>query len=356
MSNEYLIHRYLSGELSPEDERQLFDALAESEELRSELSLQLSLQHETQKDLHTVTVPPATTKAIFSSLGFNAPLSRSNTLSFRAGRRMFTPRTSTIFSTLALIVALASFAYMVTEGSDEPDAFPRSVSVVSVDPGQSVSLSREELPLITEAPEQRSDVIHPELPLAKSDPTSEHTSPGIEHRPRVIPNEPIKAYFDIGKFSSVDYLTQKKIIGVADGGKIYCSEDGGKSWVMQDSKTSHDLFGVNFVDTAHGVIVGANGTILVTPNAGRTWEMIEARTKVNQITVRYATPDTVYACGSEGMILRSTTGGREWHLLESGITASLFKIRFSNGSNGTVSGERGITLQTHDAGLTWEIK
>jgi photosystem II stability/assembly factor-like uncharacterized protein len=126
--------------------------------------------------------------------------------------------------------------------------------------------------------------------------------------------------------------------------------------LARESKTSNDLYGVNFVDTSRGVIVGANGTVLITPNAGREWEKVATNVQVNLITVRYATHDTVYACGAQGTILRSISGGKDWTVLESNTTANLFKIRFTNGANGIVSGEREIKLQTHNAGLSWEIK
>jgi hypothetical protein len=354
MSNEQLIHQYLSGELSQEAEKQLFDAISGSEELRNELSLQLRLQQEAQKDLRTVSVPSATTKAIFTSLGFNAPLSPAVKFS---PARFFTPRMSTVLSVAALTIALATFAYMIIDdfGHNDNVAAPSVSLQESLTQQQSNSSNIDNHSSIIEAAEPIASTKSPTPASRVSHSVTGQASHTTEHV-RVIPNEPIKAYFDIGKFSSVDYLTQMKIIGVADAGKIYCSEDGGKSWILQDSKTSNDLFGVNFIDTARGVVVGANGTALITPNAGREWEKVTTNTKVNLITVRYATRDTVYACGAEGAILRSTSGGKEWTILDSKTTANLFKIRFTNGSIGTISGERGIALQTRDAGITWEIK
>jgi hypothetical protein len=357
MSNEYLIHRYLSEELSLEEEKYLFDALSESEELRSELSTQLRLQQETQKDLPKVSIPPTVTKAIFNSLGFTAPLHTGVKFSV-AGRQLFTITTakmSTVFSVAAILIALTTFAYMVIDRSERSDNTLSESTNKAIDlPVPSDSKSGGSF-LTAEKPVATENRRH-ESASVKTGYLAENPTSFIAEHAKVIPNEPIKAYFDIGKFSSVDYLTQAKIIGVADAGKIYCSEDGGKSWTLQESKTSNDLFGVNFFDTERGVIVGANGTALVTPNAGRDWENVETKTKVNLITVRYATRDTIYACGAQGAILRSTTGGRDWSMLQSGTTASLFKIRFTNGSNGIVSGEHGVTFQTHDAGLTWEKK
>ena len=169
-------------------------------------------------------------------------------------------------------------------------------------------------------------------------------------------HETIKASKDLGKFSSVDYLTNSKIIGVTNSGKIFFSDDGGLLWTAQRSNSSRDLFGVHFIDSVHGVIVGAKGTILLTANSGRNWKSVGRNTDANLFSVRYITYDTLFACGAQSAILRSTDGGLLWQKLESGTTGSLIKIKFDNGSMGTISGEHGILLQTMDGGSSWQKK
>ena len=57
MSYEEQIHEYLEGNLSKEEEHQLFDRLSEHPEWRDELAFQMRMQQEMQKDITSVTIP-----------------------------------------------------------------------------------------------------------------------------------------------------------------------------------------------------------------------------------------------------------------------------------------------------------
>lgn len=352
MSYEKRIHDYLAGDLSPDEERRLFDDLSAHPEWRQELTAQLKIEQAAQKDLGTIAVPTAATAAIFSSLNFAAPdqtvahertsaaaLSESNILS-RFG--LFA-----MVSTVSAIIAVGCLVYMLFRTSETTIApvVTTPVQAPQTIDNRGVQRSNGNQTQAIESPSSVSS-----MPVVKEN------APSSPAAVKVIPNEPMRVYFDIGRFSSVDYLTQQKIIGVADEGKIYCSEDGGKSWAIQTSGTSSDLFGVHFIDTLHGIAVGANGTILRTDNAGKEWQKMSSGTAVQLATVRYATSDTVYACGAQGTIVRSTSSGRQWQQLQSGTTANLFKIRFQTGSVGTVGGEHNLTLETSNAGATWHSK
>ncbi|MEP7234666.1 MAG: YCF48-related protein [Ignavibacteriota bacterium] len=346
MSYQKLIHDYLSGDISAEEEKQLFDNISTHPEWQEEFALQLRMEQSAQKFISTVPIPAATTSSIFASLGFGVPpnLKHVNT------RNVFSQlSTHSILSGISLIVALFCLGYVLLKpATNAPSDVPSKI-----EPAVSDAIPDSKKNIEQDKSVTTSETSHSALATLKHVKSLQKEKTESEVNRAEIPNEPIKAYFDIEKFSSVDYLTQMKIIGVADEGKIYCSEDGGKSWILQTSRTSSDLFGVNFTDTVQGIVVGARGTILFTADAGRDWKPILSGTKANLITVRYATHDTVFACGAQGTIMRSIDGGTAWQGLQSGTSASLFKIHFDNGTNGIVSGEHGLTLQTHDAGASW---
>lgn len=349
-SAEQLIHNYLAGELSSDEETALFERLSSDPALREELSLQRKMHESLQKDLGSVTIPAAVMAGVFSSVGFTPPKPASDPQpSGGVLRRVVAGTAARTYAMLAGSAAIVTFslaAYVVTRPDSSSE--PASVNAAHRTTESSVSQplvppSSNALPVASSAAPQKRSLTRVAVAQTVHAPEATH----------VIANEPIKAYFDIGKFASVDYLTQTKIIGVADAGKIYCSQDAGKSWVLQTSNTTQDLFGVNFFDTAHGIVVGAAGTILHTSNGGRDWERIQSPSEVTLITVRYATQDTVYTCGAHGTVMRSIRGGTDWQQLDRTTDATLFKIVFVDGSNGSVSGERGITFDTHDAGATW---
>lgn len=352
MSYEKRIHDYLSGELTPEQERELFNDLSQNPQWRDELTLQMKMQQAAQKDISSVVVPTSVTSSIFSSLSFASPQQSApnsqTTIGGVLGQKVMSRfGIFTLTSAAAAIIAVGCLVYMLITSSDKEVRTQTAMSRSA--PSNQTESTIAPSAGIVDAPSKIKPTVlqSPETNIKKNSGSTE-IIPN-----RIIANEPMKVYLDIGRFSSVDYLTQRKIIGVADEGKIYCSEDGGHSWAIQSSGTSSDLFGVNFVDTARGIVVGAKGTILVTSTAGHEWHAMQSGIDVNLSTVRYATHDTVYACGAQGIIMRSTTRGEQWQRLESGTKANLFKIRFDDGSNGVVSGEHNIALETHNGGATW---
>jgi len=353
MSYEKRIHDYLSGELSAEQEKALFDDLSVHPEWREELALQMKMQQAAQKDIGSVVVPTSVTSAIFSSLSFTSPEQSISVPQTVAGNILGQKVISrfgffTMASASAAIIAVGCLVYILLTSTNKeqiPGEIAASRSAPIKQTGSMAASSLESRNTSSTADSNLS-ARTPSILGKKNIPTEQVAN-------RVVANEPMKVYLDIGRFSSVDYLTQHKIIGVADEGKIYCSDDGGHSWVIQSSGTSNDLFGVNFIDTTRGIVVGAKGTILSTINAGHEWHRVASGVEANLITVRYATRDTVYACGAQGVIMRSTSRGEQWELLESGTKANLFKIRFDNGLDGIISGEHNLTLETHNGGATW---
>ena len=357
MSYQRRIHDYLNGDLTSDEEKSLFDELSDNPTFREELAMQIKLQQTVQKDMASNAISPATTAAIFSALNFAIPV--KNVPSTPRRRFDFGPKSfgaNVIIFGLVFAIAVVSLVYVLSP-SQTSQIFKASQRANNPVQSQSnsgnidLSRSNNNIPLIHD-----TDHAQTQKQTLRTSDQSTYTanSKNVDHR--IIPNEPMKIYFDIGKFSSVDYLTSTKIIGVADGGMIYYSDNGGKSWAIQTSGTSNDLSGINFIDTTQGIIVGSRGTILLTNNAGHEWHPEQSGIETNLIAIRYATKDTVFACGAQGTIIRSTTGGETWEQLESGTRLSLFKLFFENGSKGFATGEHGIRLETQNAGTTWHTK
>ncbi|MDP4199545.1 MAG: hypothetical protein Q8922_03235 [Bacteroidota bacterium] len=356
MNYPEIIHHYLAGDATHDQEEQLFTGLADHPEWREELQLQLKIHEAAQRDLPSLTVPPAARSAIFSRLGFNQT---SGIMHLGAMRLFGLPLPAMAGVGLLVLGAGAYLAFTsIAFKSEGQPAQSIPSPMQSVTPAQAMQPSP---PIENGSQSQvqgasKTSAIAAEPRSTSNAKVQEDPSLGrLAPRGPEIPNEPVTSYVDPGKFSSVSYLTPEKIIGVADAGKIFCSENGGKTWVLQTSMTQADLSGVHFIDLAAGVAVGAHGTILLTSDEGREWKTIPSMTTANLATVRYVTRDTLYACGEKGTLLRSTNGGAAWTLLKTGTTANLFRMRFENGSIGEVHGEGGISLMTQDAGATWKL-
>ena len=73
MNTEHLIHEYLDGTLSSDQQGELFAMLAADEMAREELTSQIRLQTALRKDYAAVVVPADTAAGIFSELGLPVP-------------------------------------------------------------------------------------------------------------------------------------------------------------------------------------------------------------------------------------------------------------------------------------------
>lgn len=73
MEKDKLIHKFLDGELSAEQESEMFFNLSSDDDMRMELKEQLAIKNAIKGDLKAATPKAASTMAIFSELGFTPP-------------------------------------------------------------------------------------------------------------------------------------------------------------------------------------------------------------------------------------------------------------------------------------------
>ncbi|HET6400558.1 MAG TPA: YCF48-related protein [Candidatus Kapabacteria bacterium] len=369
MTYQKLIHDYLAGELSQEEEEKLFDGLSRHAEWREEMQLQLQMERAMEQDLHSVTVPPNATGAVFASLGFRRPAkwsqrARMSDHPFRGAAIARWPARSMILSGLAGMMLVAGSAYFFLpshEVAKSPRAIAHSMNVPGIGAGKEALPGTRGNDRIAEHGVRNSSmhsafaVRHSPIAalpmpkpagIANSDSSKAVTPPSM-------PDEPLRYYSDFGNLYSVHYLTPQKIIGVSYRGQIFISEDSGHTWAPKQSGVSADLFGIHFFDRTYGIAVGAQGTIVRTSDAGESWRTVASGTTATLSTVRFITPDTAYICGDAGVMLRSTTGGTSWELLRTGIHANLFRMEFRNGMEGDVYGANDAHIATTDGGRTW---
>ena len=135
-------------------------------------------------------------------------------------------------------------------------------------------------------------------------------------------------------------------------------------WIQQNSGTTRNLYGVFFVDSLTGWVVGDSGTILFTNDGGNTWNTqsspvnypLTAIVMLND-TVGYISVGDTSSASSTGAVLKTVDGGNTWSLIDPGTSNALLDIDFVDENTGWVlgaSGSSGATiLKTSDGGATW---
>ena len=114
---------------------------------------------------------------------------------------------------------------------------------------------------------------------------------------------------------------------------ILRTTDGGNSWVRQNSGIGDpfaglNFFGVNFVNSNVGTMVGQEGIVLRTTDGGNNWTQQTADTTDWLYAVQFTDENHGTAVGFlEGKILSTTDGGQNWGVQSSeatGLLGSLF--------------------------------
>ena len=179
-------------------------------------------------------------------------------------------------------------------------------------------------------------------------------------------------------------------------GKIVRSDDGGKTWGVQNSPLVSHLQAIAAWDARRAVAVGNRGLAEITGDGGRTWKEVKLpRSEVaNKLLQVRAYPDGVawavgelgavlrsgdygatwvrvlpekdqawndvffvgqsgWLVGEFGQMLRTSDGGQNWTPVQSPVKSSLMSVHFRDAQNGVAVGLAGTALLTTDGGTTW---
>jgi photosystem II stability/assembly factor-like uncharacterized protein len=178
----------------------------------------------------------------------------------------------------------------------------------------------------------------------------------------------IPASFEASRFVASTVEPRDNLYGVAavgksvvwmagTNGKVVRSEDGGASWVLQESGINEHLQDIGAWDKSRAVAVGNEGVVITTQDGGMTWKRAEApRSDVANKLVRLEVgPDgRAWAVGLMGAVLGTQDYGATWRRLVPETDAAWNGIAFANDRNGWVVGEFGRMMRTADGGVLWE--
>jgi photosystem II stability/assembly factor-like uncharacterized protein len=199
---------------------------------------------------------------------------------------------------------------------------------------------------------------------------------GCHHEPEMVPLVERTIYVT-DKFYDVQAVSKDRAFVVGYGGKILETTNGGSTWDVRPSGTSHSLFGIRMVDDKQGWIVGQEGLVLHTADGGKTWQPQESNAtfKDTDGTSKRAylfaldalDANTAFAVGDRSMLIRTSDGGKTWtsgkvpmELDTSGgetLAAAdpiFYGVKFTDPQHGWVVGEFGKIMYTADGGATWK--
>lgn len=139
---------------------------------------------------------------------------------------------------------------------------------------------------------------------------------------------------------------------VGASGLIAKVTDGNTGWVVQTSGTNQTLRSIWFnpADTSKGYVVGDSGVVLKTTNGGSTWTSMTASAGAapKPLLGVYATGDTLVAVGAAGFVARSFAGGST--VVNSKTLRSVWPV---TSRLVYAAGQDGSIFKTTDAGQNW---
>ncbi len=151
---------------------------------------------------------------------------------------------------------------------------------------------------------------------------------------------------------------------VGSNGTLLSTNDGGRTWAKEKTKSGDTFRDVYFADARNGLLLcerslyssaGAPPSYLMqTSNGGKDWQTIEfAEGKERMIRFFFSKNGTGFAVGEGGIILRKQDDGKPWKRSPLPIRYLLLDGAFTDESNGIVVGGGGTVLATADGGSTW---
>jgi len=158
-------------------------------------------------------------------------------------------------------------------------------------------------------------------------------------------------------FISVAAPSDQVAWAAGTAGKVVHTEDGGKTWTAQKTKTLENLQGIAAFDDKNAIVVGNRSVILYTADGGATWNKATQPTppkpEISKLFRVQIAGNTAWAVGEYNTLLRSDDKGVTWTRVLPEMDRNLNTIAFA-GDVGVIFGEAGLTLRSTDAGATWE--
>lgn len=135
-----------------------------------------------------------------------------------------------------------------------------------------------------------------------------------------------------------------KLYIAAEAGKIYRSDDYGKSWFALSPPYIGSFFGVLPVEGDTVLVFGLRGHLFRSEDAGRSWQEIETPTNEMLTNGLKVSATEIYLTGLGGTILKTSDQGKTFTSLEQGHRDGFTAIIQSPEGKLITVGEKGVGL------------
>ncbi|HKO44542.1 MAG TPA: YCF48-related protein [Pyrinomonadaceae bacterium] len=161
-----------------------------------------------------------------------------------------------------------------------------------------------------------------------------------------------------GSFGEVYFLNHDLGWVIGDGGRLYKTLDGGRTWHRKKSGVSANLQKIQFVNPLDGWVTGVSGdasqrprVFLITRNGGDSWVNLSSNPFPAIYAFSFVNEFEGWSIDENNNVLQTTDGGRTWSLQRKGGRENWNDVHFISNEQGWLAGD-GI-LSTRDGGKTW---
>jgi photosystem II stability/assembly factor-like uncharacterized protein len=190
--------------------------------------------------------------------------------------------------------------------------------------------------------------------------TPQRRSPDISFSFRGAPEEH-------GWDADIFFLTDRLGWAVLGLEQIYKTEDGGKTWQINDlGFLSYGVGRLFFINEKNGCAIGTS--ILCTEDGGKTWdERLGIKPGDRDVIegflvalwgIQFTNQSTGWAVGAKGQIFKTEDGGKNWKVVSRPFSSGVYFIDSKTGWNivRDYKLNRDSLIRTDDGGNTWTVQ
>jgi photosystem II stability/assembly factor-like uncharacterized protein len=159
-------------------------------------------------------------------------------------------------------------------------------------------------------------------------------------------------------------VTSSMFAATDELGGIYLSWNGAVSWTRVRAPI-FDLpktWGIHFIDSLTGWVVGERGLIYKTTDGGITWQQMSNGVNMQSLDIHAFDENVLLSIGDIGLILRSTDAGKTWKFQRQKVTGVIWnryediKASDIHRPSGLViaAGAGAVVFRSTDRGETWQ--